>query len=196
MPDRPQIYLARHGETEWSRSGQHTGLSDIPLTAHGVETARALGERLVKITFTQVFSSPLQRAAHTCELAGYADRAKTDPELVEWDYGDYEGITTREIHRERPAWDIFADGAPGGESVSDVSDRADRVIDRLVGLQGNILLFSHGHFLRLLAARWVELPATAGRRLLLQTPAVSVLGFDPDHDTRVIRLWNDLGQLC
>ncbi|HJZ57204.1 MAG TPA: histidine phosphatase family protein [Gemmataceae bacterium] len=192
----PTIYLARHGETEWSKSGQHTGRSDIPLTAKGEEDARRIGTRLASINFTRVFTSPLQRARRTAELAGFT--ADPDPELLEWNYGEYEGLKTVEIRSRRPDWDLFRDGCPGGESVQDVSDRADRVVSRLKSLTGNVLVFAHGHILRVIAARWVGQPVAFGRALLLSTATVSILGFDHQvMDEPAIRLWNDdrhLGQ--
>ena len=157
----PVAYLARHGETAWTVSGQHTGLTDIPLTERGERNARRLGERLKGLSFPHVFTSPLQRARRTCDLAGFGPVAKADLELVEWNYGAYEGIRTLDIHKERPGWQIFRDGCPGGESVGDVGARADRVVARLREFGGNVLLFSSGHFLRVLAARWLGLEAAA-----------------------------------
>src|SRR5262249_5492088 len=159
----PTVYLARHGETAWTISGQHTGLTDIPLTERGERNARRLGERLRGLSFAHVLTSPLQRAARTCELAGFGAVARVDPDLGEWNYGQFEGLTTAEIRKKRPDWDLFRDGCPGGESVADVGARADRVIARLRALEGDVLLFSSGHFLRVLGARWLGVPPAGGR---------------------------------
>jgi broad specificity phosphatase PhoE len=187
----PFAYLARHGETAWSLSHQHTGLTDVTLTARGVRNARRLGERLKGLSFAAVFTSPLQRAAHTCELAGFAAAATLDQDLVEWDYGAYEGKTAAEIRHDRPTWDIFRDGCPGGEAITQVAARADRVVARLRAVDGNALVFSHGHFLRVLTARWLGLAPGVGRCLCLGTAAVSVIGYEHGRDDPVIRLWND-----
>jgi probable phosphoglycerate mutase len=159
----PQVYLARHGETAWTVSGQHTGLTDIPLTERGERNARRLGERLRGMTFAHVLTSPLRRVRRTCELAGFGEAAVLDPDLVEWNYGDYEGKTTAEIRKGRPDWQLFRDGCPGGESLACVGVRADRVVARLRALASDVLLFSSGHFLRILAARWCGLEASTGR---------------------------------
>jgi len=185
------VYLSRHGETAWSLSGQHTGLTDLPLTERGERNARRLGERLRGLTFAQAFTSPLQRAKRTCELVGFGATAKIDRDLLEWNYGEYEGRRTAEIHAERPDWQLFRDGCPGGESPNQVGARADRVVARLRALQGNVLLFSSGHFLRVLAARWLGLDAAAGRYLLLSTASLSALGYEHDATQPVIRMWND-----
>jgi probable phosphoglycerate mutase len=190
----PQVYLARHGETAWTLSGQHTGLTDLPLTARGEENARRLGERLRGITFATVLTSPLQRASRTGTLAGFAS-ATVDPELVEWNYGRYEGLKTAEIHQERPDWELFRDGCPGGESPAAVSARADRVIARLRAAPGDVLLFSSGHFLRVLAARWLGVGAAIGRHLFLGTSALCVLGYEHNTTQPVIRLWNDVNHV-
>jgi probable phosphoglycerate mutase len=188
----PEVYLARHGETEWALSGQHTGLTDIPLTPRGERNAVRLGERLQGIAFDHVFTSPLQRARRTCELAGFGARCQVDPELVEWNYGAYEGRKTAEIRAERPDWDVFRDGCPGGEQVADISARADRVLARLRALKGNVLVFSSGHFLRVLAARWLGFEAGAGRYFYLGTATLSMLGYDHNSAAEpVLRLWND-----
>jgi broad specificity phosphatase PhoE len=187
----PIIYLARHGETEWSVSGQHTGLSDIPLTARGERNARQLGTRLAGLKFSHVFTSPLKRASRTCELAGFGAQAIVDNDLVEWDYGDYEGKTTADIRRQRPDWQIFRDGFPHGESLADVGSRADRVIARIRALHSDALVFSSGHFLRILGARWCGLEPSAGKSLYLSTAALSAAGYEHDLDSPVIRLWND-----
>ena len=188
----PVLYVARHGETAWSLSGQHTGLTDLPLTPNGERNARRLGERLKGMRFARVFTSPLQRAARTCELAGFGAVAETDPDLVEWNYGQYEGRHSAEIFAERPDWQLFRDGCPGGESPVQVSERADRVIQRVRTVPGNVLLFSSGHFIRVLAARWLALgPETAGRYFLLTTASLSALGYEHKLSQPVIRLWND-----
>jgi broad specificity phosphatase PhoE len=187
----PQIFLARHGETAWTLSRQHTGLTDIPLTERGERNARRLGERLRDHDFAQVFTSPLQRARRTCELAGFAARAVVDADLVEWDYGDYEGKTSAEVRRARPDWQLFHDGVPGGESLSAIAARADRVIARLRALDGDTIAFSSGHFLRVLAARWLGLDAGAGRYFYLGTATLSTLGYEHTRSEPVLRLWND-----
>ena len=184
------MYLVRHGETAWSITGQHTGLTDLALTPRGEEQARALAPRLKELRFDHVLSSPLRRAQRTCELAGFADLATLDRDLVEWDYGHYEGRTLADIHQERPGWELFRDGCPGGESVLQISERADRMVTRLRGLKGNALLFSSGHLLRVLAARWIESPASLGRRLVLDPACICVLGYDHGGLDSVIRLWN------
>ena len=187
----PVVYLARHGETAWSESGQHTGLTDIPLTERGEKMAMALGERLKGMTFATVLSSPLQRAYRTCELAGFAKTAALDPDLVEWNYGQYEGLTSKQIHAERPDWKLFRDGCPGGESPADTGSRADRVIARIRAASGNVLVFSSGHILRVLGARWLGLPAGGGRYFLLGTASVSTLGYEHDKTEPVFKLWNN-----
>ncbi|MGC1451207.1 MAG: histidine phosphatase family protein [Candidatus Sulfotelmatobacter sp.] len=188
----PVIYVARHGETAWSLTGQHTGLTDLPLTETGEGNARSLRERLKGLTFAKVFTSPLQRAVRTCELAGFKDVAEIDPDLVEWDYGDYEGRRGNEIRAERPSWQLFRDGCPGGESPEQVSARANRIIDRVRAVAGNVLLFSSGHFIRVLAARWIGIePTQNARSLMLSTASVSALGYENDLSRPVIRLWND-----
>lgn len=187
----PIVYLARHGETEWSISGQHTGLTDLPLTDRGERNAQRLGKRLKGLTFARVYSSPLQRAAQTCKLAGFGADAQIDADLVEWNYGDYEGRRTADIHVERPDWQLFRDGCPGGESPGQVGARADRVISRVRSVEGNVLVFSSGHFLRVLAARWVGLEPGAGRYFLLQTASLSAVGYEHNRSQPVLRLWND-----
>jgi broad specificity phosphatase PhoE len=188
---RPVTYLARHGETAWSLTGQHTGLTDIPLTERGERNARRLGERLAALTFAQVFTSPLRRAFRTCELAGFAAVARVDPDLVEWNYGKYEGRRSAEIRAERPDWQLFRDGCPGGEAPIDVAVRADRVVSRVRAVQGDVLLFSSGHFLRVLAARWLGVEPGAGRFFLLSTASLSALGYEHDLTQPVVRLWDD-----
>jgi probable phosphoglycerate mutase len=187
----PEVYLARHGETEWTISRKHTGRTDIPLTDRGERNARSLGERLKGMAFAKVLVSPMQRARRTSDLAGLGHEADVDPDLMEWDYGEYEGLTTAEIRRHRPGWDLFRDGCPGGESVEAVGARADRVIARLRPIEGATILFGHSHFFRVLAARWLSLPPGDGRFLLLGTASLSVLGYEHSRDEPVIRLWND-----
>lgn len=188
----PIIYLARHGETAWSLTGQHTGLSDLPLTVRGEQTARRLGERLQGLTVTKVFTSPLQRAAKTCELAGFKARAVVDPDLVEWDYGDYEGRRGTEIRADRPDWNLFRDGCPGGESPVQVAARANRVIRRVRAIDGNVLLFTSGHFIRVLATSWIGLePTINSRSFMLSTASLSALGYEESLSRPVIRFWND-----
>jgi broad specificity phosphatase PhoE len=194
MP-HPTIWLARHGETEWSLSGQHTGLTDLPLTPHGEELAKKLGPRLAGMSFAKVFTSPLQRARRTCELAGFGAQAETLPELVEWNYGDYEGIKTHDIHKDRPDWDLFKHGAPGGESVHQVTVRANNVIVKLREVDGDVLCFSSGHFLRALAACWLGLGAGGGRYFLLSTTSLSALSYEHNLDEPVIKLWDETGYL-
>ena len=188
----PEIHLIRHGETAWTESGQHTGLTDIPLTERGERQARQFGEHLRGRTFTYVFTSPLQRARRTCELAGFGAMAQIDPDLVEWNYGEYDGLTRAEILDRRPGWQVFRDGCPGGESVAEAGARADRVMARLRSLDGDVLLFSSGHFTRVFAARWLGLDASCGRWFLLSTTTLSILGYDHDKSEPVIRLWNDV----
>jgi probable phosphoglycerate mutase len=185
----PTLYLARHGETAWSLSGQHTGLTDLPLTERGERNARRLGERLAGRGFATVLASPLQRAWRTAELAGFAPEA--EPGLVEWNYGDYEGRRSAEIHRERPGWELFRDGCPGGESPAEVAARADRVIERVRAVGGDVLLFSSGHILRVLAARWLGLAPDGGRLLVLSTASLSTLGYEHNLEQPAVRLWND-----
>jgi probable phosphoglycerate mutase len=185
------LYLVRHGETEWSLSGRHTGATDIPLTAQGEQDARRLGERLRAARLTRVFTSPRQRASRTCALAELTPVAEIEPDLGEWDYGDYEGQRSADIRKERPDWNLFRDGCPGGEMPAQVSDRADRLIARLRALDGNVALFSHGHFGRVLAVRWIGLPVTEGQNFLLGTASLSILGDEPNRpDVSVIVLWN------
>lgn len=186
----PMIYLARHGETAWSLSGQHTGLTDLPLTDRGEQNARRLGERLKGLSFARIFSSPLQRASRTCELAGFGPAAENDADLVEWNYGRYEGLRTKEILAQSADWQLFRDGCPGGESVADAGARADRVVARLRAIDGNVLLFSSAHFLRVLTARWLGLAPFAGSYFILSTASLSILGYEHSLQEPVIRLWN------
>jgi broad specificity phosphatase PhoE len=187
----PVVYLARHGETAWSLSGQHTGLTDLPLTERGERNALRLAERLKGLTFSRVLSSPLQRAVRTCELAGFGGQAEVDRDLLEWNYGEYEGRRTEEIHAERPDWELFRDGCPNGESPQQVGARADRVIKRTREIQGNVLIFSSGHILRVLTARWLGLEPYAGKFFLLSTASLSALGYEHNFSQPVIQLWND-----
>ena len=187
----PVVYLARHGETTWSLTGQHTGLTDLPLTKRGEQNARALGERLIGLNFAKVFTSPLQRARRTCELAGFGAVAEVDRDLLEWNYGQYEGRRTAEIHAERPEWQLFRDGCPGGESPAQVGVRADCVLSRVRAVRANVLLFSSGHFLRVLAARWLGLEPAGGRHFVLSTASLSALSYEHNLCQPVIRLWDD-----
>jgi len=187
----PIVYLARHGETAWTLTGQHTGLTDLPLTERGERNARRLEERLRGVTFAKVFTSPLQRATRTCELAGFGAVAEIDRDLLEWNYGEYEGRRSIDIHKEHPDWQLFRDGCPGGESPSEVGARADRAVKRMRGVKGDVLLFSSGHFLRVFAARWLGLDAAFGRYFLLSTASLSALGYEHNLSEPVIRLWDD-----
>ena len=187
----PVIYLARHGETAWSVTGQHTGLTDLPLTERGERNAKRLGERLAGLRFAQVFTSPLQRAVRTCELAGFGAAAEVNPDLVEWNYGDYEGLRTSEIRAKRPEWELFRDGFPNGESPEQVGARADRVLSRVRAVKGDVLIFSSGHFLRVFAARWLGLEPVAGKLFMLGVASLSTLGYEHDLCQPVIRFWND-----
>jgi probable phosphoglycerate mutase len=189
------VYLARHGETAWSISGQHTGLTDLPLTERGRHNATRLGERLKGLSFAKVFTSPLQRATTTGELAGFGATAEKDRDLVEWNYGQYEGRRTSEIHLERPGWQLFRDGCPGGESPSEIGARADRVVSRVRAVQGDVLIFSSGHILRVLAARWLGLAPVAGEYLLLSTGSLSALSYEHDLAHPAIKLWNDVNHV-
>jgi broad specificity phosphatase PhoE len=187
----PSVYLARHGETAWTLTGQHTSLTDLPLTARGEFNARQLRERLSGLTFTKVFSSPLQRAMRTCELAGFGAEAQVDHDLIEWDYGEYEGRLTIDILENRPDWQLFRDGCPGGESPQQVTARADRMVERVRATAGDVLLFSSGHFLRVLAARWIGMEASNARSLLLGTASLSTLSYEHSLLQPAIQLWND-----
>jgi probable phosphoglycerate mutase len=186
----PIAYLARHGETEWTLSGRHTGRTDLPLTERGERDARELGARLRKLRPARVFTSPLRRASRTCELADLATPVEVDADLVEWDYGDYEGRTSAEIHAERPEWQLFRDGCPGGESVAQVGARADRVVARVRAVGSDVILFSSAHFLRVFTARWLGLTAAEGRLFVLATASLSALGYEHDLSEPVVRRWN------
>jgi len=188
----PIVYLARHGETAWSLSRQYTGRTDLPLTERGERNARRLGDRLNGLTFTKVFTSPLQRAMRTCQLAGFGNVAEVDPDLVEWNYGLFEGRRTDDILAERPDWQLFRDGCPGGESPEQIGARADGVLSRIRAVPGDVLVFSSGHFIRVLAARWLGLdPGAPGQHFMLTTASLSALGYEHNLSRPVIRLWND-----
>jgi len=189
----PAVLLARHGETEWSVSGQHTGTTDIPLTERGRRHAQLLGPRLAEREFALVLTSPLVRARDTAVLAGLGEGAEVDEDLRELEYGRYEGLTTPEIREGRPDWDLWRDGSPEGETVDEAGARVDRVIARVLGAGGDVALFAHGHILRVLGARWAELPPAAGAHLALGTAALCDLGFE--RERRAIWLWNDTGHL-
>lgn len=191
----PEVYLARHGETAWSLSGRHTGRTDVPLTARGERDARALSARLKGIEFGLVLTSPLGRARRTAELAGFAS-AQTEPDLMEWDYGEYEGRRTADIRLERPGWRLFEDGCPGGETAGAVGMRADRTIARIRTFSANVLVFAHRDILRMLAARWLGLAPVEGRRFYLETTSLSVLGYHHDVNEPVVRLWNEACDEC
>ena len=189
MPREEQkIYLLRHGETEWSLNGRHTGVTDIPLTENGRLAARRLGPILAEETFALVLTSPLQRARETCDLAGLGERANVEADLKEWNYGEYEGLTTEEIRRTWPDWSVFRDGCPGGESPAQVGARADNLLVRIRAVEGNVALFGHGHFSRVLAARWIDLPASYGENFLLDTATLSVLGYY--RESPALKMWN------
>jgi len=187
----PVVYLARHGDTAWTISGQHTGVTDLPLTAQGEAEAVRLGERLKGLRLATVLTSPLQRAVRTCELAGFGSMAGVEPDLLEWNYGAYEGRTSADIRTERPDWQLFRDGCPGGESPDQVGARADRVTRQVRAIGGDVLLFSSGHFLRVFAARWLGLEPGAGRYFLLGTASLSAVGYEHDRSEPVIRLWDE-----
>ena len=182
------LFCIRHGETEWSLSGQHTGVTDIPLTEMGRALAKRLAPILARQRFSLVMVSPLKRALETCALAGLADEAVIEPDLMEWNYGQFEGLTSSEIHKDHPGWLLFRDGCPGGETPDEVGLRTDRIIARALEAGGDVALFAHGHVLRTLAARWIGLPADGGAHFLLHTGTLSVLGFY--RDNRAIKQWN------
>jgi broad specificity phosphatase PhoE len=193
--DLPKLFLARHGDTAWTDSHQHTGRTDLPLNERGEEHARQIGERLQTFSFARVFTSPLRRAAKTCELAGFGPVVEVDPDLVEWDYGHLEGKVTRDILKEQPGWELFRDGCPGGESPGDVADRADRFIARVLEIEGDVLAFSSGHIIRMIAARWLGLPPGTGRFFYCRPASVGVLGFEHNNrDERIIVVWNYVRQ--
>lgn len=183
-----ELWLIRHGETAWSRSGAHTGSTDLPLTPQGETKARALGARLAGNRFALVLTSPLQRARRTCELAGLGAQAQIEPNLKEWNYGEYEGLSTEDIRRHRPDWSLFRDGVPGGETIEQVAFRAEAVIHRALLADGDVALFAHGHILRILASRWLGVAPADARLFALSTASISTLGYE--HETRVIVRWN------
>ena len=183
-----EVVLVRHGETEWSRDLRHTGRTDVPLTDEGRRQAECLRGALGEWSFARVLASPLGRAVDTCRLAGFGDRAELSDALLEWDYGEYEGLTTAQIREERPGWNLWRDGCPGGETAAEVGARVDRIVAELKASDGELVVFAHGHLLRVLAARWVELPPEAGARLWLATATISVLGFE--RETATLRRWN------
>jgi len=189
-PKLPVVYLARHGNTAWTHSGQHTGLTDLPLTPDGERNAVRLGERLRGLTFAKVFTSPLQRAARTCELAGFGDVA-TDPDLVEWNYGQYEGLTSAQVLQKRPDWDLFRDGCPGGESPQQIGERAHRVVQRIRNVTSDVLIFSSGHFIRVLTACWLGVGPAGGRFFLLRPASLSALSYEHNLSRPAVRLWDD-----
>ena len=186
-----RLFYFRHGETQWSLSGQHTGVTEVPLTPHGEAQARALRPWVETISFSHVLTSPRLRARTTCELAGLGGRSQIEPALAEWNYGDYEGRRSVEIREKRPGWNIFQDGCPNGESPSEICERVDQLIARLRAIEGDIALFSHGHFGAVLGARWIGLPVIEGQHFTISPASMSVLSLDLGHeDTPVIALWN------
>src|SRR5277367_226729 len=188
MDETGELWLIRHGETEWSLSGAHTGRTDLPLTAEGERRAAAVGKFLAGRKFALVLTSPMARARETCRLAGYGDVAQIESNLREWDYGDYEGRSTADIRKDRPDWNLWNDGVPGGETVEQVYDRAAKVIERATQVEGDVALFAHGHILRILTACWLGLPANAGRLFGLSTATISLLGYE--REQRIISRWN------
>jgi probable phosphoglycerate mutase len=191
----PRLFLARHGDTAWTDSRQHTGRTDVPLNEAGEERALQIGEKLRRFSFARVFTSPLQRASKTCELAGFGVIAHVDPDLVEWDYGRFEGIRTKEILNQQPGWELYRDGCPEGERPNDVAARADGFIARVRRIEGDVLAFSSGHIIRMIAARWLGLPPDAGRFFYCRPASVGVLGFEHKNcDEPIIGLWNYVAQ--
>ena len=186
----PKLVLVRHGDTEWTDTRRHTGRTDVALNARGEERARQLGGVLRRETFAAVFTSPLMRARRTCELAGFGERAVVEPALVEWDYGNYEGRTTADIQRERPSWNLFRDGAPGGETIAQVAARADAFLNMVRPTTDNVLAFSSGHTIRVIAARWLGLPPDAAGLFYTATASIGVLGYEHDRSEPVVLLWN------
>jgi broad specificity phosphatase PhoE len=192
----PRLYLARHGDTAWTESRQHTGRTDLPLNERGVKRAQQLGRHLTQFAFSRVFTSPLQRASKTCELAGFGAAAEVDRDLVEWDYGGFEGKVTSDILKERPGWELFRDGCPGGESPEDVAARAERFVARVREIGGNVLAFSSGHIIRMIAACWLGALPSAGRFFFCDPASLGVLGFEHNSlEEPIVRLWNHVGQL-
>jgi len=188
-PQSQEVWLVRHAETEWSLSGKHTGRTDVPLTDAGRARAHELGARLGERSFALVLVSPMERARETASLAGFGDACQVREDLLEWDYGEYEGITTREIRETRPDWYLWTDGVPGGETAEEIGSRCDRIVEEILGVDGDVAIFAHGHVLRVLGARWLEAPVSVGGRLYLTTGSLSMLGFE--REVRVIRLWNE-----
>jgi broad specificity phosphatase PhoE len=189
----PRLFLIRHGDTDWTDVHRHTGRSDIPLNARGEEHARRLRAQLKCETFARVFVSPLIRVRRTCELAGFADGAEVNPDLTEWDYGDYEGRQTIDVHRERPNWNLYRDGTPNGESPEQVAARADRFLELVRPIEGDVAAFSSGQIIRMIAARWISLQPLAARYFYTATASVGILGYEHNPDQRVVMLWNDVG---
>lgn len=187
----PQLYLIRHGNTDWAEAHRFTGRTDLPLNAHGEQNARRLAERLSGLSFARVFTSPLQRARRTCELAGFGAAAQIDPDLIEWNYGDIDGHFSAEVYRDRPDWDLFRDGAPNGESPQDVARRADRFIAKVRQTTGDVIAFSSGHIIRMIAARWIALGPDAAGKLLCSTASVGILSYEHTLERPAIQLWND-----
>ena len=191
----PRLFLIRHGNTDWSDSGKHTGRTDIPLNAGGEQHARLLGARLKGEKFSRVFVSPLIRVRRTCELAGFADHAEVTPDLTEWNYGSYEGRLTIDVHRERPDWYLYRDGAPGGESPEEVAARADRFIESVRLIDGDVAAFSSAQIIRVIVARWLGLPPLAASYFYTQTASIGILGYEHHRTQPVVRLWDDVGTL-
>ena len=189
----PRLFLVRHGNTDWAETHRFTGRTDLPLNERGEENARKLAGRLAKVSFAKVFVSPLQRARKTCELAGFGAAAEVDPDLLEWDYGSYEGASSIQVRKDHPEWNLFRDGAPGGESPADIAARADRFIARARMFSGDVAAFSSGHISRALGARWINSGLELAGKLLLFTASISVLGYEHDLDRPAIELWNDDG---
>jgi broad specificity phosphatase PhoE len=185
---KQRVYICRHGETEWSRSGQHTSFTDLPLTQKGVEQVKGLAKRLEDKKFAKVFCSPLLRARKTCEIAGFMEEAVIDDDLFEWRYGDYEGIKTVDIRKTVPGWSVFTHGCPNGESIEDVQQRADRMIEKIREIDGDVAIFSSGHFSRVFTARWLGFPVLAGRHFILNTGTLSILSYE--RETPAVKMWN------
>lgn len=186
-----RLYLVRHGETAWSAAHRHTGLTDVALNVNGEQQAQELGQQLNSVDFARVFTSPLQRASKTCELAGFGAAAELDADLLEWDYGDYEGQTSTALRQRYPGWNVFTHDCPNGETLSDVKQRADRFIHKVRSIPGNVIAFSSGHIIRVITARWLALEPGAGRFFLASTAAVNILGYEHDKNEPVICLWNE-----
>ncbi|HEX4053623.1 MAG TPA: histidine phosphatase family protein [Tepidisphaeraceae bacterium] len=191
----PRLYIVRHGNTDWAEAHRFTGRTDLPLNARGEDNARRLAARLAGLTFSRVFTSPLQRARRTCELAGFGPAAQVDPDLIEWNYGDIDGHFSAEVYGARPDWDLFRDGAPNGESPQDVASRADRFIAKVRQTTGDVIAFSSGHISRMVAARWLALPPDAAGKLLCATASIGILTYEHTLQRPAIELWNDDGAL-